>query len=130
MFHLVINEPNMSDINEFQGVTNQPETDEQGLYEPQEYNEESAGFLGVMGDNAAEKILCIVAYAILAIGLILTVIYAVIVGSMYGQYTTLMGWMIFFGGTIYTVIAWASLMVYLNISTNIREIKHELRRRK
>ena len=40
-----------------------------------------------------------------------------------------LGLAIIVGGIIYSVISWAILMVIANISNNIRQIKHELKKR-
>lgn len=81
------------------------------------------------GDNVAETVLSIVAYVVLVVGIIISIGVGYTIGSGYfGK--PLLGFVYFVVGTILSFILWAGLMVTVNISINIRQIKHELRNRK
>lgn len=79
-----------------------------------------------LGDNAAEAVLSIVAYAILILGILASIITGYEIGS-HGYNNEGQGFLIFLGGTITLIITWAACMVIVNISNNVRQIKHELR---
>lgn len=79
-----------------------------------------------VGDNPAEAILSFIAYAILILG----IIGSVIVGGLmiWADYEwSKIGWIVLIGGVFASFIIWASLMIIINISNNIRQIKYELR---
>ena len=77
------------------------------------------------GDNSAESVLKATAYAILIIGIIASVIGMYILGSGWDG-NPLAAFSVLCGGTAFATVIWASLMVVVNISTNIRAIKHRL----
>lgn len=81
-----------------------------------------------LGDNAAETVLSIVAYAILVLGILASIITGYTVGS-HGYHNEGRGFLIFIGGTISSIITWAACMVIVNISNNVRQIKNELRKK-
>lgn len=105
------------------GITGQHEQSS-GIFDkvPGEENKPSS-----VGDNAAELVLSFVAYAILILGILGSLITAFTVGT-HGYHNEASGFLIFIGGTITSVITWAACMVVVNISNNIRQIKHELRK--
>lgn len=79
-----------------------------------------------VGDNPAEAILSFIAYTILILG----IIGSEIVGGLmiWADYEWgKIGWIVLIGGVFASLIIWASLMILINISNNIRQIKHELR---
>lgn len=78
-----------------------------------------------IGDNAAEAVLSIVAYAILIIGILASISVGIAVGS-HGYSNDEAGFAIAIGGSILSIIAWAGCMVTVNISNNLRQIKHIL----
>ena len=77
-----------------------------------------------VGDNSAESVLKGVAYTIFSVGIV-----ASIVGG-FAFDEGFAGFIIAVLGAIVSVVLWASLMVVVNISTNIREIKHILKDKK
>ncbi len=80
------------------------------------------------GDNAAEKILTVIAYFSLIGGILSTILYAMAVESeYYYEENTLEIFLIIILGTVSSVFVWAIIMVTVNMSNNIRQIKHELR---
>ena len=80
-----------------------------------------------IGDNSAETILAIVAYLISAIGVIASIIAGyILINGFDNEYFSLIGWAVLVGGIVISLIIWASLMILINISNNIRIIKHEL----
>lgn len=80
-----------------------------------------------IGDNSAETILAIVAYLISAIGVIASIIAGyILINGFDDEYFSLIGWAVLVGGIVISLIIWASLMILINISNNIRIIKHEL----
>lgn len=66
-----------------------------------------------IGNNIAEYILAILAYALLFIGIFTSIILTAEMEEIW----------VLFAGIISTVICWAALMVTVNISNNIRTIK-------
>lgn len=78
------------------------------------------------GDNYAELILTLLAYAILCIGILVALFTGVRIGSGYSQGG--LGFMYFLGISIVSIISWAVCMVIVNISTNIRHIKHSIKK--
>ena len=80
-----------------------------------------------LGDNAAEKVISIVAYVTLILGILGSLIWGV--DLMDRSSTTAMGWGVLIGGVLTSIISWAFLMVVANISNNIRQIKYELRKK-
>lgn len=81
-------------------------------------------YTSVKGDNSAETIIIVVAYATLIIGCIVSLCFGI--SLLDHRATEGMGYTILILGTISSVISWAFLMVIANISNNIRAIKHEL----
>lgn len=80
-----------------------------------------------IGDNSAETILAIVAYLISAIGVIASIIAGyILINGFDEDHLNMIGWVVLVGGIIVSLIIWASLMILVNISNNIRHIKHEL----
>lgn len=80
-----------------------------------------------LGDNNAEKVISAFAYVTLVIGCLVSLIYGI---SLMDHHSTQgLGLAIIVGGIIYSVISWSLLMVIANISNNIRQIKHELKKR-
>lgn len=112
-----------NNINDILGVSETPK-DSFRIFDkiPGDKNETTA-----LGDNAAEKIIAILAYILLIGGCI----GAVISGSiMMGNYRTEgAGVIVLIGGVLSSIISWAFLMVVANISNNIRQIKHELQKK-
>lgn len=80
-----------------------------------------------LGDNAAEKIIAILAYILLIGGCIVAIIFGSILMDNYR--TEGVGVLVLLGGVLSSIISWAFLMVIANISNNIRQIKHELQKR-
>ena len=66
-----------------------------------------------IGNNSAETILAILAYALLFIGILASIVLAFKMEDI----------LVLFAGIISSVISWAALMVIINISNNIRTIK-------
>ncbi|MDE5856763.1 MAG: hypothetical protein K2H32_00140, partial [Muribaculaceae bacterium] len=80
-----------------------------------------------IGDNSAETILAIVAYLISAIGVIASIVAGyILINGFDEDHLKMIGWVVLIGGIIVSLIIWASLMILVNISNNIRHIKHEL----
>lgn len=80
-----------------------------------------------LGDNAAEKVISIVAYATLILGILGSLIAGI--NLMDHHSTEAMGLGVLLGGILSSVVTWAFLMVIANISNNIRQIKYELRKK-
>lgn len=80
-----------------------------------------------VGDNLAETILAFIAYAILILGVIVSVIAGGLLITDNYEWDNKIGWAILIGGTFLSMVTWASLMILVNISNNIRQIKHERR---
>lgn len=78
-----------------------------------------------LGNNAAESILASFSYTLLVIG----VIAAITTGVIVSEESALLSWLCFFGISIFAIILWASLMVIVNISNNLRQIKKHLQGR-
>lgn len=81
------------------------------------------------GNNSAESILTAVAYIILLLGIFASVICGIIVltmGNRFGVNATLLSALIAIVGSFASVLSWAMFMISINISTNIRHIKHLL----
>lgn len=85
-----------------------------------------------LGDNHAENILSTIAYAVLALGGLLAIVALVVCTAMAGKFLDnyftgfilgIIGGAVVFA--IYAVI-WAQLMIMVNISNNVRQIKHRL----
>lgn len=74
-----------------------------------------------LGDNRAEAIIQLFACFVLVVGVIASIIAGIMIRPV--------GALIFLFGSILSVLVWASLQVVANISNNIREIKHELRKK-
>lgn len=84
-------------------------------------------YVNGVGDNsAAESIITIVAYIMLIFGCIGSIIYGVELADSY--MTDDIALPVVIGGVCLSVVTWAFLMVVANVSNNIRQIKHELRR--
>lgn len=82
------------------------------------------------GDNPAEAVLSSVAYIILIIGILVSVgIGLLLIMDNYEEDRKL-GWIILIGGLVSSIIVWASLMILINISNNVRQIKYELQNMK
>lgn len=77
------------------------------------------------GDNNAESILSFVAYTVLVFGLFISIILSCYVGH---KGKALDGWKLFLGMAFGCSIVWAGSMILINISNNIRSIKHLLAR--
>lgn len=78
-----------------------------------------------VGENNAESVLAFVAKTILILGILISVIAGYGIMSIpYGS--SLGGLVVIVLGIIISLVSWASLMVIVNISNNIREIKHRL----
>ena len=123
-------------------ITNTPTeiSDDSEITEPEEYIDEDTDYddpeedqdydHSSVGDNIAEAILAFVAYAILILGILATVI----VGGFFlfddYKWYNLIGWIILFTGIPATLLTWASMMILINISNNVRQIKHELQNRR
>ena len=91
-----------------------------------------------IGDNYAEIVISVFAYATLVIGCLVSLACGISFmdyDSTQGLYlmdhdsAQVLGLVIIVGGIICSVISWALLMVIANISNNIRQIKHELKKR-
>lgn len=94
-----------------------------------EYENDFTPTYSKIGDNIAEKVLAIVAYIILFGGIIFSIIAGVeLLNNPYVD--KWLGLIYLIGGCIASLIIWASLMVTVNISNNLRQIKHELRERR
>lgn len=82
-----------------------------------------------VGDNIAEAILAFIAYAILILGILVTVV----IGAFFlfddYEWDNVIGLIILITGIPASLITWASLMILINISNNVRQIKHELQDR-
>lgn len=85
-----------------------------------------------IGDNHAENILSTIAYAVLALGGLLAIVALIVCTAMAGKFLDnyftgflagIVGGAVVFA--IYAVI-WAQLMIMVNISNNVRQIKHRL----
>lgn len=76
-----------------------------------------------VGDNDAESILSFVAYGVLTIGLFVSVVLGIYVGK-HGEAGD--GWKLFFGMAFTCAVVWAGSMILINISNNLRCIKHLL----
>ena len=74
-----------------------------------------------IGNHSAESILSFFAYFTLIVG---------ILGSIGGgvmlinDNETAAGWYVLIGGPIFSLLCWATMLVLVNISNNIKEIKH------
>lgn len=79
-----------------------------------------------LGDNNAETVISTFAYVALVLGCLVSLIYGI---SLMERSTQELGLAVIVGGMIYSVFSWAILMVIANISNNIRQIKHELKKR-
>lgn len=104
----------MSEINEIFGVQ------DEYIREQQNNGQNS------VGDNAVENILERSAYTILVIGIFASIVTGAGVGI---ENEAWQGWLVFFGGSISSFLIWARLMIHVNISNNVRQIKHELKKR-
>lgn len=83
-----------------------------------------------VGDNWAESILAFIAYAILIVGVSLSILIGVLLIIDNNDWDNIIGKLILIAGPIVTLIIWANLMILINISNNVRQIKKEQRRKK
>lgn len=104
LFTTLRNELIMSEINDALGVENTPQ------YE--------AGY------NSAEKVLTFVAYTILLAGIVGTIILSTY--TINNEKDSSLGLTYLIGGILTSLISWATCMVLVNISNNIRGIKRIL----
>ncbi len=77
------------------------------------------------GDNLAETILAIFAYALLVLGILSGIIAGFAIASE-GYNNEFYGFLAFIGISIPSVLSWAVCMVVVNISNNIRQIKYKV----
>ncbi len=81
-----------------------------------------------IGDNPAEKILSICAYTVLVIGILMSVVMAIVIwSSRYSTFMSGLSWLVC--GTVSSFIIWAGAMIFVNISNNVRQIKQSLQNR-
>lgn len=80
-----------------------------------------------LGDNNAEKFITVFAYLSLVLGCLMSIIYGRIL--MDDRSTEELGFAVLVSGIVASIASWAFLMVISNISNNIRQIKHELKKR-
>lgn len=80
-----------------------------------------------VGDNAAEAVLSFIAYTILVLGIAFSVLIGWLLMMDRNSWDNKIGTVLFIGGPIVSIITWASCMILVNISNNVRQIKHELR---
>lgn len=97
--------------------------------QPQDSNTEIQQYhnYSTVGDNLAETILAFIAYTILILGVIVSIISGGLLIIYNYEWDNKIGWAILIGGTFLSIVTWASLMILVNISNNIRQIKHERR---
>lgn len=108
----------MSDLDDAFGFNDKPT----GEINEEKYKNSEKG----LGDNAAEKVITVVAYLTLIIGCLGSLIMGL--ELMDHLSTEVTGVAVLFGGILSSIITWAFLMVIANISNNIRQIKYELRK--
>lgn len=125
------------DLNHALGLEN--EANEQTQYfnstggnespEMPEYDNDDDDLYSNVGDNIAEKVLAIVAYIFLILGILLSLIFGFkIISDPWGS--GLAGFLTIVGGSIVSLICWAAMMITVNISNNIRQVKRLLQRRR
>ena len=89
-------------------------------------NSEGRASESKVGDNIAESVLATVAYIFLILGILSSIGWGIWRASGYHG-SVGGGLLIFIGGTILSLIMWALMMITVNISNNVRQIKHDLR---
>jgi hypothetical protein len=83
------------------------------------------------GDNAAENILATVAKVLLVLGLVVTVIFTIAAIAQFSSSVNLIGRLIagliiLAVGVVFCFVIWASYMVIINISNNVRDSRRLL----
>lgn len=79
------------------------------------------------GNNIAETVLTVLAYIVLVVGIIVSLVIGI--GALVTDGDSGKGWLFMFGGILLTLVMWASIMITVNISVNLRQIKQYLRDR-
>lgn len=83
-----------------------------------------------VGDNMAESVLAFIAYAILIVGIIFSILIGWLLVTDDYEWDNKIGKIILIVGPIASVIIWATAMIIVNISNNVRQIKRELRKKR
>lgn len=122
----------MASIDDYLGISGNSGTPRQINPQPEEFSNRPARRSST-GDNIAESVLRVLAYLVLIFGSLLSIGFGISIGSIpyspFGSGSAALGILAAIIGIIFSVVIWASLMVTVNISTNIRAIKHEMFRR-
>lgn len=92
-----------------------------------EENSHKTHSISSVGDNAAEAVLSFIAYTILVLGIAFSVLIGWLLMMDNNSWDNKIGTFILFCGPIFSIITWASCMILINISNNVRQIKHGLR---
>lgn len=107
-------------MSETDGTLGQEQMEE----EPPSPKKRTKAYSGGVGDNCAESVIKALAYVILVVGLL----FSIMGGLFYISIDTdvALALLIMLGGSLYTIVLWALTIVVANISVNIRQIKRHL----
>lgn len=112
-----------------QMITDAPSGMNEQMQSPVSEINQSSDYSSI-GDNPAEAILSFIAYGILILGILVSLICGGLLIIDNYKWDNIVGWAILIGGLILSLIVWASLMILINISNNVRQIKYEIRNMK
>lgn len=121
----------MEDINSVLGVKSEEAPKQESTLKNDESPKQEKSVLDQepidlsVGDNSAESVLSYVSYTILILGLLVSCIMGYYVGH---EGKTKDGWNLFLFMSFFCVVTWAISMLLVNISNNLRTIKHLLAR--